>query len=212
MGMVHDISAPPPSATAAELIRLRSHPLQFLAHYVGRHPLGHTVVFASVVAAVVCSVSTQYGLKNLIDIVAAGPGAGRPVWGAFALLCAFIAADNLLWRVGGWAAAHTYIAITGDIRRDLFRHLSGHSPAWFAERLPGALAARISATSAAAFTVANTGSWNVLPPCVAVICSIVFIGSVNPPLAATLVALAAGLGLLVFTLARRGTPLHRTYA
>src|SRR6185437_5569816 len=161
------------------LRRLRAHPLGFLWHYVCRHPIGHAIVFGAVLVAVVCSVSTQYGLKHLIDIVAGGPSAGGAVWGAFALLCALIAADNLLWRVAGWAAAHTFVAVTGDIRRDLFSYLSGHSPSYFAERLPGALASRITATSNATFTVENTGSWNVLPPCVAVVCSILFIGSVN---------------------------------
>ena len=189
---------------------LRANPLQFLLHYARRHPLGHAIIVASVLAAVACSVSTQYGLKHLIDIVAAGPDAGRPgihgVWGAFLLLCGFIAADNLLWRVGGWAAARTYVAVTGEIRRDLFFHLSGHAPSWFAERLPGALAGRISAAAEAAFTVENTGSWNVLPPCFAVVFSIVFIGSVNPPLATVLVALAAGLGGVIYWLARRGHP------
>ncbi len=110
------------------------------------------------------------------------------------------------------SGARSFVAVTGDIRRDLFAHLLGHAPAWFAERLPGALAGRISATAEAAFTVANTGAWNVLPPLIAVACSILFIGSVNPALAATLVVLAGGLGSLIFCLARRGTALHRAYA
>jgi ATP-binding cassette subfamily B protein len=134
------------------------------------------------------------------------------VWAAFAVLCALIAADNLMWRVGGYAAARTYVAVTGDIRRDLFAWLSGHSPSYFAERLPGALAGRISAAANAAFTVENTGSWNVLPPCVAVVCAITLIGAVNLPLAAVLIAFSAALGGLVFWLARHGTPLHRSYA
>ena len=92
------------------------------------------------------------------------------------------------------------------------RHLSGHSPSYFAERLPGALASRISATANAAFTLENTGSWNVLPPIVAVVLLIVFIGSVNPALAGALIGFAAALGTLIFYLARRGTPLHRAYA
>jgi ATP-binding cassette subfamily B protein len=191
---------------------LRTHPLGFLWHYVGRHPWGHATVFCSVLVAVVCSVSTQYGLKRLIDIVAAGPSVDGAVWGAFALLCGLIAADNLLWRVAGWSAAYTFVAVTGDIRRDLFGHLSGHSPSYFAERLPGALASRITATANAAFTTENTGSWNVLPPCVAVVCAIIFIGSVNPTMAGALVAMAGGLGGLIFFLARRGTPLHRSFA
>jgi ATP-binding cassette subfamily B protein len=162
--------------------------------------------------AVACAVSVQYGLKNLIDIVAAGPGKAGNLWWAFAALCALIAADNLLWRVGGYAAAYTFVAVTGDIRRDLFGHLSGHSPSYFAERLPGAMASRITATSNAVFTTENTGSWNVLPPCVAVVCSIIFIGFVNPTMAGALIGFAAALGALIFHLARRGTPLHRSFA
>jgi ATP-binding cassette subfamily B protein len=218
MGIVLEI--PPdsvgPAAPGRAPVELRSHPLRFLLHYVTRHKFGHFIIFFSVLTAVACSVSTQYGLKHLIDIVAAGPAAAKSglqgVWGAFLLLCGFIVADNLLWRVGGWAAAHTYVAVTGDIRRDLFAHLSGHAPSWFAERLPGALGGRISATAEAAFTVENTGSWNVLPPCFAVACSILFIGSVNPGLAAALVAIASVLGGLIYWLAQRGTPLHRSYA
>ena len=197
---------------ANDLPRLRARPTGFLWQYVRRHPCGHAIVFGSVLVAVTCSVSAQYGLKHLIDIVAAGPSMDGRVWWAFALLCSFVAADNLLWRVAGWAAAYTFVAVTGDIRRDLFRHLSGHSPSYFAERLPGALASRITATANAAFITENTGSWNVLPPCVGVACAIIFIGSVNLAMAAALVGFAAGLGALVFHLARRGTPLHRSFA
>ncbi|HEY6431523.1 MAG TPA: ABC transporter ATP-binding protein [Acetobacteraceae bacterium] len=218
MGMVHQISPDlaAPVSTAPPPVTLRAHPLSFLLHYAARHKLGHIVIIASVLGAVACSVSTQYGLKHLIDIVAAGPAAQRAglhgVWAAFALLCAFIAADNLLWRLGGRVAAYTYVAVTGDIRRDLFAHISGHSPSWFAERLPGSLGGRVSATAEAAFTIENTGSWNVLPPCFAVVFSIFYIGSVNPPLAMVLVVLAAALGLLIYRLAKHGTPLHRSYA
>ena len=57
--------------------------------------------------------------------------------------------------------------VTGDLRRDLFRHLTGHSPSYFADRLPGMLTSRITATSNAVFTIENMFVWNVLPPCVA---------------------------------------------
>ena len=114
------------------------------------------------------------------------------------MLCSLVAADSLLWRLAGWAAAYTFVAVTGDIRRDLFGHLSGHSPSYFAERLPGALASRITATSNAVFTTENTGSWNVLPPVVAVVCSIAFIGSVNLTMAGALVGAAACLGAMVY--------------
>ncbi|MBV9748173.1 MAG: ABC transporter ATP-binding protein, partial [Acetobacteraceae bacterium] len=157
-------------------------------------------------------VSTQYGLKHLIDIVAAGPTHDSRIWWAFAMLCALVAADNLLWRLGGWAAAYTYVAVTGDMRRDLFAHLSGHAPSYFAERLPGTLASRITATANAIYQTETTGAWNVLPPCVAVVVSIALITLVNPLMALTLVIVSTALAALIFQLARRGTPLHRAYA
>jgi len=187
---------------------------RFLFHYVRRHPIGHAVVLGSVVAAVVAAVSTQYGLKYLIDIVSHGPNTATEssIWIGFGALCALIAADNLMWRVGGWTAARTFVTVTGDIRRDLFDHLSRHSPSYFAERLPGALASRVTAASNAAFTVANTVSWNVLPPCIAVTCAILLIGSVNPVMAGTLLAIALTLGAVIHRMARNGTPLHRKFA
>src|SRR4029077_569624 len=51
-----------------------------------------------------------------------------------------------------------------------------------------------------------------LPPCVGVVCAIILISLVNMTMAAALVAFAASLGGLVFYLARRGTPLHRSFA
>jgi ATP-binding cassette subfamily B protein len=78
--------------------------------------------------------------------------------------------------------------------------------------LPGALASRVTATANAAFALENTGVWNVLPPTVAVILSIGFIGSVNIPLAGTLLGISLLLGLMVFELARRGKERHRDYA
>src|ERR1700733_1805681 len=197
---------------ASDLSSLQAHPIGFLWRYVRRRPWGHFAGFLSVLVAVGCAVSIQYGIKHLVDVVSVGPEKAVGLWQAFAILCALIAADNLLWRGAGWSAAYTFVAVTGDIRRDLFGHLSGHSPSYFAERLPGALASRITATANAAFTTENTCSWNVLPPCVAVIGSVILIGMVNLTMAAVLVAASAALGVLVFYLAQRGTPLHRSFA
>ena len=52
----------------------------------------------------------------------------------------------------------------------MFRHLTGHAPSYFTDRLPGMLTSRITATSNAVFTVENMFVWNVLPPCIATIC------------------------------------------
>jgi ATP-binding cassette, subfamily B, bacterial len=209
--MAHPVGASaPPSETFPAL---RGRPLAFLFTYIRRHPGGHLVVLLSVVVAVTCAVSTQYGMKYLIDIVATGQAAaGNKVWTAFALLCGLVAADNLSWRIGGYAAHRTFVAVTGDIRRDLFGHLAGHAPSYFAERLPGALASRITATSNAAFTLENTGAWNVMPPSIGVLLSIGFIATVNLALAGTLLTIALLLGLVVFMMARKGTDRHRDFA
>ncbi len=186
-----------------------------MLHYMLRHRAGHIIVLASVFLAVVAAVCTQYGLKHLIDIVARGPDAGGAdvaVWGAFGLLCLLILGDNMMWRVGGWSAARAFVAVSGDMRGDLFAHLAGHAPSYFADRLPGTLASRISATANATFQIENTGAWNVLPPCIAVAVSIALIASVNPMMAAALVAVSVALAAFIFRLARNGTPLHRDFA
>ena len=195
------------------LAGLRGRPLAFLFRYVRLHPAGHAVVMISVLLAVLCSVSTQFGMKNLIDVVSMGREKGADlVWAAFALLCVLVAADNLLWRVAGYVAHRTFVAVTGDMRRDLFTYLAGHSPGYFASRLPGGIASRVSSSANNAFTVLNTSVWSVIPPIVAVGLSIAYIGSVHFVLALSLFGIAAAMGAVVFVLARRGTPLHRLYA
>jgi len=195
----------------ADITCYRNRPLAFLLSYVKRHRAGHIVVLASVFLAVVASVCTQYGIKGLIDIVSGGPGTPG-VWRAFAVLCALIAADNLMWRVGCWVAAHSFVRVTGDVRSDLFVHLAGHSPSYFAERLPGTLASRVTATSNAIFQTENSSAWNVLPPTLAVGVAIVLLATVNPVMAAVLLAVSLAMGALIFWLARNGTPIHRAFA
>lgn len=196
----------------ADLTRFRNRPIAFLRHYVLAHRLGHAVVLASVVLAVTASVCTQYGMKALIDAVSKGPGGGGDVWGAFFLLCGLITADNLMWRVGCATAAFSFVRVTGDVRRDLFGHLAGHSPSYYAERLPGTLAGRITATAQAMFQTENVLSWNVLPPCLAVIVAITLIGTVQPWMALSLAGISLAMAGIIYLLARNGTPLHRAYA
>src|SRR6202035_5979119 len=103
---------------------------------------------------------------------------------------ALIALDNLLWRLASWVASGAFTAVTGDLRRDLFRHLTGHAPGYFAERLPGTLASRVSATSNAVFNAENMFAWNVLPPCAATIVAIAFVATVSLPMALVLMLIS----------------------
>jgi ABC-type multidrug transport system fused ATPase/permease subunit len=90
------------------------------------------------------------------------------------------------------------------LRRDIFRHLTGHSPSYFSDRLPGMLTSRITATSNAVFTVENMFVWNVLPPCIATVSAIALIGTVSLPMAAGLIVVAGAMVIAMFHLAAAG--------
>jgi ATP-binding cassette subfamily B protein len=194
-----------------ELCPYADHPLAFMLRYFRLRPRSHVLILTAVLAAVGCSVSTQYGVKYLVDVLSGNISEGG-VWTAFLLLVSLIAADNLLWRVASWVANFTFVGVTGDLRRDLFRHLTGHSPNYFADRMPGMLTSRVTATSNAVFTVENMFVWNVLPPCVATITAILFLMTVSLPMAAGLATLAGIMVVIMFRLAAAGRPLHHDFA
>jgi ATP-binding cassette subfamily B protein len=164
-----------------------------------------------VLAAVACSTGTQYGVKSLVDALSGAPQA-MSAWSAFAVLVSLIAADTLLWRVAGWIGSFTFVAVTGDLRRDLFRHLTGHSLAFFSDRWPGTLSSRITAASNAIYAIENLFIWNVLPPCVATIAAVALIATVSGPMAGGLSVLAGVMVVAMFRLAAAGRPLHHDFA
>jgi len=194
----------------ADLCDYATRPLAFILRYVRQRPLSHAFILAAVLGAVACSVGTQYGVKFLVDTLSHGVNAG--VWTAFVLLGSLIAADNLLWRLASWIGNFTFVAVTGDIRRDLFRYLTGHSPRYFAERLPGTLTSRVTATSNAIFTGENMFVWNVLPPCAATLAAIALVRMVSLPMAAGLALVAGIMVCIMFRLAAAGRPLHHDFA
>jgi ATP-binding cassette subfamily B protein len=188
------------------------HPFSFVLRYMRRRRAAHVIIVSAVVAAVACSVGTQYGVKNLVDSLTAGSSHANGVWLAFGFLMMLIAADNLLWRVASWTASFTFVGVTGDLRRDMFRHLTGHAPSYFSDRLPGMLTSRITATSNAVFTVENMFVWNVLPPCIATVSAILLIGTVSLTMSAGLIVIAGIMLMAMFRLAAAGKPLHDDFA
>jgi ATP-binding cassette subfamily B protein len=187
-------------------------PFPFVLRYLRQRRASHLIILLCVVTAVACSVSTQYGVKFLVDCLSAGPGHANSVWLAFVFLMSLIAADNFLWRIASWVASFTFVGVTGDLRRDRSRHLTGHAPSYFSDRLPGMLTSRITATSNAIFTVENMFVWNVLPPCIATIVAISLIGTVSLAMAAGLIVIAGGMVVAMFHLAAAGKPLHDDFA
>jgi ATP-binding cassette, subfamily B, bacterial len=187
-------------------------PFRFVLRYLRQRLAAHVAILSAVVAAVACSVGTQYGVKNLVDSLSAGHSHAGGVWLAFVFLMSLIAADNFLWRIASWTASFTFIGVTGDLRRDMFRHLTGHAPSYFLDRLPGMLTSRITATSNAVFTVENMFVWNVLPPCIATVSAIALIGTVSVPMSLAMILVAGTMVLAMFHLAAAGKPLHDDFA
>jgi ATP-binding cassette, subfamily B, bacterial len=194
----------------ADFCDYAGRPLAFILRYVRRRPAAHAAILTAVLGAVICSVSTQYGVKYLVDTLSRGVTAD--VWTAFVLLGSLIAADNLLWRLASWVGNFAFVAVTGDVRRDLFRHLMGHSPGYFAERMPGTLTSRVTATSNAIFTGENMFVWNVLPPCAATVAAIALVFTVSQAMAAALAGVAGIMVCIMFRLAAAGKPLHHDFA
>ncbi len=198
-----------------DLTRFAGRPIGFMLSYARRHLLAHAVILFSVLVGVACSVSASFASKLLVNALQAASVDHHKIgqiWVAVVILLALIAVDNLSWRAGGWISTRTFVDVTGDIRRDLFRHLTRHSPAYFADRMPGTLAGRITATANATFLVENLATWNVLPPTLAVIISIIYMATVRWWIALGLVVLSVALSMLLFRLAAAGRVLHHRYA
>jgi len=187
-------------------------PGRFLLHYVGRRLGSHIVVLVAVFAAVGCAIGAQYGVKNLVDALG-NPNVGdSQLWGAVGMLLALVAGDNLLWRLAGWVATYAFVAVGGDLRLDLFDHLSGHGTRYFTDQFPGALAGRISTAANTAWTIENSLTWTTIPPGTAVLSSIALLGTINWQITAVLFGIVALLGAIIGKLAAGGHDLHARFA
>src|SRR4051794_41524748 len=97
------------------------HPFSFVLRYMRRRRAAHVIIVSAVVAAVACSVGTQYGVKNLVDSLTAGSSHANGVWLAFGFLMMLIAADNLLWRGARLTARFTLLRVPGGLPPPMFR-------------------------------------------------------------------------------------------
>lgn len=194
-----------------DLSAFAQRPYRFIAEIIRGYRWSHLGILVSVIAAVTFSVSTQYGVKKLVDALS-DPQKHGMVWTAFLLLIGFIAADNLSWRLAAWIGHATFSGVTGRVRRKLFRHLTGHAPSFFQGQAPGALTSRITATSNALYTTETMVTFNALPPLIATVVSIIYLMTVSIAMALTLTAIVGVVVVIMFYWAARGTPLHHAYA
>ncbi|MEX4001564.1 ABC transporter ATP-binding protein [Paraburkholderia sp. EG285A] len=197
---------------ATALLRYARKPISLLLRYVRAHPYGHLVVLSGIVAAIACSLGAQFATKNLIDTLPAGHAHPARVVEAFLIIVALLFADNLFWRLAGLAGVRTFVAVTGDVRRELFGYLTGHSPAYFSNVQPGMLASRISATAIAIFTIENMAAWSAIPTLLSVLGSVVLIGSVSKGMAFALAGICVCMTAFLFWIARKGGERHLHFA
>src|SRR5215469_190835 len=187
-------------------------PGRFLLHHVFNRPVGHLVVLLSVLVAVGCAIGSQYAVKNLVDVLSIHNPPDVTLWGAVGFLLALVAGDHLLWRLAGWVASYVFVATGGDLRLQLFDHLSGHGARFFSDQFPGALAGRITTAAQSAWTIENMLTWNTIPPGAAVISSIAVLGLINWHMTAVLFVIVALLAAIIARLAARGHHLHERFA
>ena len=186
--------------------------IPFLLHYVLRRWASHLTVLVAVLSAVGCAIGSQYAVKNLVDVLSLGKPSDAQLWSAVALLLGLVAGDNLLWRLAGWVATHAFVAVGGDLRLDMFEHLSGHGSRYFSDRFPGALAGRITNAANAAWSIEQSLTWTTIPPAAAVISSIAVLGLINWKITVALFVIVSILGAFIGWLAASGLHLHERFA
>jgi ATP-binding cassette subfamily B protein len=184
----------------------------FLGRYILKRFWSHAVVLSAVLAAVACAVGSQYAVKQLVDVLGRHHPTDYALWGTVLLLLGLVAGDNLLWRLAGWVSTRAFVAVGGDIRLELFDHLSGQGTRYFVEQFPGALAGRITAAANAAWTIESSMTWTTIPPAAAVVTSVFVLGTINWRLMAVLLVVICVLSVIIAWLASQGRQLHQSFA
>ena len=187
-------------------------PLAFLWHYIRRRPLLHAAALVSVVGAASFACVAQFGLKLIVDAMAAGPQQITRVWWALALFAALLAGESMLWRCGSWFGYRAILIDKAEAKLDLFNHLIGHSSRYFYDRMGGSLANRISSTGDSLQQAFSAVLFNIAPVCADFCAALAMLATVEWHLVAALfgfVLVAAG---TLIRLSQRGMPRHRYHA
>ena len=199
-------------ASAPGAAEFPDQPLAFLWHYIRRRPLLHAAALVSVVGAASFACVAQFGLKLIVDAMAAGPQQIVRVWWALAFFAALLASESALWRFGSWFGYRAILIDKAEAKLDLFNHLIGHSSRYFSDRMGGALANRISSTGDSLQQAYSAVLFNIAPVCADFCVALAMLATVEWHLVAALfgfVLVAAG---ALFRLSQRGMPRHRFHA
>jgi ATP-binding cassette subfamily B protein len=196
----------------ASIAALPLRPSLFLWEYVRRRPVLFGTLFVLIVLGAACAVGVQYGMKLIVDEMAANDRRGRLIWQWLGLFIGLIAAESICWRLSGWLGCRAVVATGVDVRLDLFRHLSGHSLDYFSGHLAGALGGRVTATAGASGSVFGTMIWKILPPCVDFIGAVIVLLTIDWRMAVALIAFVAMVAAMMGVFGARARPLQQRFA
>lgn len=187
-------------------------PIAFLWRYVRVRPWHFSTMLFLVIGAAGCAVAVQYGMKLLMDAMAAGREHVAHVWGPFTLFLALIVTENVFWRLGGWLGCRTVVGSCADLRIDLFTHLTGHPMRYFTQHFAGALANRVSSAGAAAGSIYGGLAWKIIPPCVDFIGAVIVLCTVRLSMALALIVCVLLVAALITVIGIRGRTRHIDFA
>ena len=167
-----------------------------------------------VLAAAVCGVGVQYGMKMMIDAMSTSSrhGRGADVELRVGLFISMIFLEAVLWRLSGWLGARTTIRVGKDMRVDLFDHLAGHSMRFFHEHLSGSLGHRLTSTANAFTTIISRLVWNVAPPVVNFVGALILFAGLDGVMAGVLAGFVGVITAVLIVFGLRGQPLHHAHA
>ena len=191
---------------------LPQRPLAFLWRYVRLRPAQFATLLVLIVLGALCAVGVQYGMKLIVDAMAAGDRETPLIWHALGLFVGLIAFESLCWRLSGWLSCSLIVDTGVDVRADLFRHLSGHASAYFSHQLVGSLGNRVTATAGSTASILLTGVWKILPPCVDFFGAVVVIATIDHRMSIALIGFVAIVALLMTLVGVRARPLQRRFS
>jgi len=189
-----------------------SRPISFMLHYIGKRPWQFGSLFCVIVGASACAIMVQYGMKMLVDAMAAPDRATADVWTPLVLFLALIAMENVLWRTGGWVGCRTIVATGVDMRLDLFQHLTGHPMRYFTEHFAGALGNRITATANAAGAILRGLTWAIVPPCIDFVGAVIVLSTIHWHMSIALIVFVGIVALAITIFGIRGRAVHYAFA
>jgi ATP-binding cassette, subfamily B, bacterial len=187
-------------------------PVAFLWHYIKRRPLLHVAALVSVLGAAAFACFAQFGLKLIVDAMAGGPEHLQQVWEALAIFAILLGGESMLWRIGSWLGYRAMLADKAEAKLDLFNHLCGHCSRYFADRLGGSLANRISATGDSVQQIFSISLFSIAPVCADFCAALVLLATVDLHLVGVLGLAVLFSGGALARFGHQGAPRHRFHA